>query len=195
MPAFFLAGQLVFEVHSGSAGLDHAFHQLEGVERSAEAGLGVGHDGQKVVAVRPAFHVLYLVGAAQRVVDPSHDVGHAIGRVQTLVGIHLSGVIGVGGHLPSTQINGRQAGLGHLHGLVSGQRAQGVDVGLECDEFPQFFRPAPGQRVLDVQAAAQPHDVVGRVVAAHAFPTRVIGPFTFELCRGAITRHGAHKPF
>ena len=129
--ALLFAGQLVFEVHAGGAGLDHALHQLEGVERSAEAGLGVGHDRQEVVAIVAPFDVLHLVGAAQGVVDPPHDVGHAVGRVQALIRIHLPGVVGVGRHLPAAQVDGLQAGLGHLHRLVAGQRAQRVDVGLE----------------------------------------------------------------
>ena len=46
------------------SGLDHLFHQLEGVERTAEAGLGVGNDGRKPVgAVLSAVEDLDLVGA------------------------------------------------------------------------------------------------------------------------------------
>ena len=53
--ALLFAGQLILEVDAGGAGLDHALHQLEGVERAAEAGLGVGHDRQEVVDVAAAF--------------------------------------------------------------------------------------------------------------------------------------------
>ena len=68
-PHFFSDGELVLEVHAGGAGLDHRLHQLEGVERAAEAGLGVGDDRREPVRARLAFGVLDLVGALQRVVD------------------------------------------------------------------------------------------------------------------------------
>ena len=47
--ALLLGGELVLEVDAGGAGLDHRLHQLEGVERAAEAGLGVGHDRREPV--------------------------------------------------------------------------------------------------------------------------------------------------
>ncbi len=67
--ALLLAGELVLEVHAGGARLDHRLHQLEGVERPAEAGLGVGDDRREPVAVILALGVLDLVGAEERVVD------------------------------------------------------------------------------------------------------------------------------
>ncbi len=51
--ALLLARELVLEVDAGGAGLDHRLHQLEGVERAAEAGLGVGDDRREPVALRP----------------------------------------------------------------------------------------------------------------------------------------------
>ncbi len=44
MAAFFLGGELVLEMHAGRTRLDHRPHQLIGVERAAEAGLGIGDD-------------------------------------------------------------------------------------------------------------------------------------------------------
>jgi hypothetical protein len=67
--ALLLAGELVLEVHARGAGLDHRLHQLVGVERAAEAGLGVGHDRRQPVAPSLALGVLDLVGAQQRLVD------------------------------------------------------------------------------------------------------------------------------
>ncbi len=49
--ALLLRGELVLEVHAGGARLDHALHQLEGVEGAAETGFGVGHDRDHPVAV------------------------------------------------------------------------------------------------------------------------------------------------
>ena len=42
--ALLLRRQLVLPVHPGGTRFDHRLHQLERVERSAEAGLGVGDD-------------------------------------------------------------------------------------------------------------------------------------------------------
>ena len=47
--ALLLGRELVLEVHAGGARLDHGLHQLEGVERAAEAGLGVGDDRREPV--------------------------------------------------------------------------------------------------------------------------------------------------
>ena len=47
--ALLLGGELVLEVHARGAGFDHRLHQLEGVERAAEAGLGVGDDRREPV--------------------------------------------------------------------------------------------------------------------------------------------------
>ena len=50
--ALLLGRELVLEVHAGGAGLDHGLHQLERVERAAEAGLGVGDDRREPVRCR-----------------------------------------------------------------------------------------------------------------------------------------------
>jgi hypothetical protein len=44
VPALLLGRELIFEVHARGARLDHRGHQLEGVERAAEPGLGVRND-------------------------------------------------------------------------------------------------------------------------------------------------------
>ena len=62
--------ELVLEVHAGGARLDHRLHQLERVQHAAEARFGVGDDRREEVDVALAFHVLDLVGARERVVDP-----------------------------------------------------------------------------------------------------------------------------
>ena len=69
-PHFFTDGELVLEVHAGGAGLDHRLHQLERVQHAAESGFGVGDDRREEIDVALAFHVLDLVGARERVVDP-----------------------------------------------------------------------------------------------------------------------------
>jgi hypothetical protein len=72
VPALFHRGELILEVDTRRAGVDHGLHQLEGVEHAAESGLGVGDDRRKEVDVVLAFHVLNLIGAHERAVDPAH---------------------------------------------------------------------------------------------------------------------------
>ena len=67
--ALLLRRELVLEMHAGSACFDECLHDLEGVERSAETGFGIGHDRRKPVALGAAFGVLDLVGAGQRLID------------------------------------------------------------------------------------------------------------------------------
>jgi hypothetical protein len=172
--------QLVFEVHSGGARFDHGLHQFEGVQHATKAGFRVSHDGREVIDVVLAFAPLDLVGAREGGVDLLHDLGHRIHGVQRLVGVHLAIAVGVASHLPAAQVDGLQARLDLLHGLVAGQRAQGVDEGLGIDQVPQLFSAALGQGVVHLQAAAQTHDVGGGVAALDALPAGVGRPFLFE---------------
>ena len=89
--ALLLGGELVLEVDAGGARLDHRPHQLEGVERPAEAGLGVGDDRrQPVAAGAVALGVLDLVGAQERLVEPAHERRGAVRRVEALVRVGLA---------------------------------------------------------------------------------------------------------
>ncbi len=67
--ALLLGRELVLEVNARGAGLDIGLHDLEAVERPAEAGLGIGDDRREPVALGAAFEMLDLVGALQRLVD------------------------------------------------------------------------------------------------------------------------------
>jgi hypothetical protein len=121
--------QLVFEVHAGGARSDHVLHQFEGVQHAAEAGFGVGHDRQEVVdellvARVDATAPLDFVGARKVLLMRRTIVGTESYRVQRLVGVHGLGRVAVGGDLPARQVHGFQAGLGLLHGLAGGDRAE-----------------------------------------------------------------------
>ena len=106
-------------------------HQLEGVERAAEAGLGVGDDRRRASARScVALGPLDLVGAQERVVDAPHERGHAVRRVEALVGVDVAREVRVGRDLPAGEVDRLQAGLHHLHGLAAGERAERVDVVL-----------------------------------------------------------------
>ncbi len=168
-------GELVLEVDRGRPRLDHGLHQLEGVEHAAEARLGVGDDRRI-----PVGHLLAqpragadLVGPLQGVVDPPHQRGHAIDRVEALIGIGLLGGVRVAGHLPAADVNRLQPRLHHFHGLGPGLGPQRADVRLRPQQPPEAFRPQAGQRVLDLHAAPQPHHVVGRIRAVDLHPTIV----------------------
>ena len=124
VPALLLRGELVLEVHARGAGLDHRLHELEDVQRAAEAGLGVGHDRGEPVALVATLGVVDLVRALQRLVDAADDVGDAVGRVEALVRVHLAGEVRVGGDLPAGEVDRLEAGLDLLDRLVAGQRAR-----------------------------------------------------------------------
>ena len=66
VPALLLARELVLEVDARGAGVDHRLHQLEGVERTSESGLGIGDDRDEPVALGLPLGVLDLVGAEER---------------------------------------------------------------------------------------------------------------------------------
>ncbi|CPM55675.1 Uncharacterised protein [Bordetella pertussis] len=188
--------QLVFEVHASRARLDHGLHQFEGVEHAAETGLGIGHDGRVVIDVILvarvlAFHPLDLVATRQGVVDPAHHLRHRVGGVQRLVRVHLAGQVGVAGHLPAGQVDGLQAGLDLLHGLVAGQRAQRIDEGLAMQRIPQAGRAAARQRMLDGHRAAQADHILGAVGALDALPAGVLGPVFLQVADfGFAIAHG-----
>src|SRR5699024_10040013 len=103
--ALLLGAELVLEVDAGRTGGDHRAHELVDVQRAAEARLGVGDDrGEPVVDVLLSLGGLDLVGAHERVVDPTHDLRHRVGRVDRLVRVGLAGGVGIGGDLPAGEV-------------------------------------------------------------------------------------------
>ena len=93
-------------------------------KRAAEAGFGIGDDRREPVSLRAAFHMLDLVGALERAVDPLGQLRAGVGRVKRLVGVHRAGGVGVGRGLPAGEVDGFEAGADHLHRLVAGHRAK-----------------------------------------------------------------------
>ena len=153
-------GELIFEMHASRAGLDHRLHQFEGVQGAAESGFGIGHDGGHPVDTVLSVEVVDLVGAHQGVVDAANDIGNAVGRVQALIGIHLARVVGVGGDLPTAEVDGLQAGLHLLHRLVAGERAESGHVRFVMQQPPEPLRAQASQSVLDLDRAAQLGDIL-----------------------------------
>ena len=101
MAALLLRGELVLEVDAGGAGLDEGLHQLEGVQRPAEARLGVRDDRGEPVAAVGALGGLDLVGAPQRVVQATNERRRARRRIEALIGIDLLGEVRVRRDLPA----------------------------------------------------------------------------------------------
>ncbi len=173
--------QLVLEVDGGGAALNHVLHQLEGVQRAAESGFGIGHQGRQPMLAVAAFLVPDLVGAQQRVVDAAAQLRHRIGGVQALVGINLAGGVGVAGNLPAADVDGFQSGFDHLNGLVAGHGSEGRNVGAGLHQFPQALGAEAGEAVLDMNGAAQTLYVGCRVRPFNAAPACIGFPGTGDV--------------
>ena len=182
MAALLLRRELILEVHAGGARLDHRPHQLVGVERAAEAGLGVGDDRREPVRPVVALRPVDLVGAQERVVQAPHDLRHRVRRVEALVGVRRAREVRVGGDLPAREVDRLQACLDHLHGLAAGERAERVHVAALRQEPPEPLGAEPAERAFRHDGAAQPHDVLGGVAAGDPRPALVLRPLGFQLC-------------
>ena len=163
--------ELVLEVNAGRARLDIGLHDLERVQRTAEAGFRVGDDRHEPVDLGAAFGVLDLVGTLEGAVDAAAQFRAGIGRIKALVGIHRARGVGVGGDLPARQIDRGQPGARLLHRLVAGHRAQRIDVGLGLQRVPKPIGALLGQRVGDRHRAAQLLDFGRGVGTADAIET------------------------
>jgi len=178
--ALLLAGELILVVNARGAGLDHALHELVGVEGAAEAGLGVGHDGREPVGGLLAVDVVDLVGALQRLVDALDERRDAVGGVQALVGVDVAGEVGVGGGLPSADVDRLEAGADLLHGLVAGDGAERGHERLAAHQLPEALGAEARQRVFDLHRAAQADDVLGGVGASDTRPAGVLEPVVLQ---------------
>ena len=188
VPALFGRRELVLEVHARGARFDHRLHQLESVQRTAEAGFGIGYDRQHPVDRVLPFTMRHLICTQQRIVDSLHHLRHAVRRIETLIGIHLAAGVGVGRNLPAAQVNGLQPRLSHLHSLVAGERAQRRDVPVAVHKIPELLRAVAGQAVFHPDRAANFVDVFRRVLSFHAVPPGRC-PLLFDLFDFALLCH------
>ena len=97
-----------------------AFDQFENVERPTKTSFGVGHDRHKPIDIVFAFDMMDLIGTLQSLIDPFDYCRDAVRRIKTLIGIHLSGEIGIGRNLPAAEIDRLQSRLNLLKGLIPG---------------------------------------------------------------------------
>ena len=176
-PHFFSRRQLVLEMDAGDARLDIGLHDLEAVQRPAEAGLGVGDDRREPVALarRPRRCSIWSARCSVRLIRRASS-GPGVGRIERLVGIHGAGGVGVGRRLPAGQIDGVEPGADHLHRLVAGHRAQRPHRLVALQQFPQPERAAPRQAMLDRDRAAQAQRRRRRCTAARFRRSGRAGP-------------------
>ena len=145
---------------------------LSGPPKPASASATIG--ASQYVSVS-ALGGVDLVGPEQSVVEAAHQSRPAVGGIQALIGICVAAEIGVGGDLPAGQVDRLQARLDHLHGLAAGQRAERRHVLLGVEQHPEPLRAEPGERVLDLDRAAQAEHVLIRVGDAR-FPSSARSP-------------------
>ena len=130
-----------------------------------------------------------LIGAREGLIQFADDVGDAVGGIETLVRIHLTGIIGVGGDLPAAQVDGLQARGDLLHGLVAGESAESVYIEIVLQQLPEAFGAHARESVLDVHGAAQLFDVLLRIGADDAFPAQVGLPVVLQVAMIAVGGH------
>ena|SRR5439155_24439712 len=106
-------------MHGSSSGLDHRLCQLEGVEVAAEARFRVGHNWRKPARSFEALSGVDLIGPLKSLINVAHDIGDAVRWIQTLIGIHLTGLIRICRYLPAAKVDGLEAGLDHLDRLIA----------------------------------------------------------------------------
>ena len=137
MSAFLFGGQLIFKVNPCCTGFYHTLHKLEHIEWATKTGFGIGDDrGKPVNAIFP-FGMVNLIGSLQCLVNTFDDMRHTVGRIEALVGIHLSGQIRIRGHLPAAQVDRLQASPDLLNGLIARQCTQSRHIGLGAQQMPE----------------------------------------------------------
>jgi hypothetical protein len=177
----------------GGSGLDHRLRDLECMEGSSEARLRVCDDRGKEMRLVLPRHVLLLVLPSKGVVDPSHDVGHAVGRVEAEVGVHLPRVVRVRGDLPSAQVDGLKPGPDLLDRLVPREGSEGRDKAVAMEELPESFGPKLRERVSDSDRTAQSIDIRGAIGPHDARPSIRHPPIPFQISKPARHRHSSPR--
>ena len=179
-------------MHTGSASVNHAPHELEGVQDAAETGLGICHDRGEIIDVSgiariDAFLPLDLVCTRERIIDALNHFGHRIDGIQGLIRVHGHARVVVGRYLPTGQVDRLHARLYLLDRLAARQRTQTVDIvlaklglGTAVNEVPKLLGAAARQSVFAFDRATQTHDILSTVGAADTSPTGVVRPRVFK---------------
>ncbi|SKY92020.1 Uncharacterised protein [Mycobacteroides abscessus subsp. abscessus] len=104
----------------------------------------------------------------------------------------MAGEVRVTGDLPTREVDGLEARAHLLHGLVTGQRAERVDVVVAVDAFPQDLGATTSEGVLLDDGALELGNLLGSVFARDALPPRVGVPVLLDFRGGAGLSDVAH---
>jgi hypothetical protein len=181
MAALLGGRKLVLEVDGGRTGVDHGLRDFKRMERPAKAGLRIREDRREPIAVLDSSQVRLLVFPSERVVDPAHDVRDAVRRIQTEIGVHLSGVVAVRRDLPAAHVNRTQARAHLLDRLVPRQGAERCNIAIRIEEPPELFGAEFRKRVPDADRPAEAVDVRTPVRSEDAGPSLRGLPVLFQL--------------
>src|SRR5579875_935108 len=138
---FLLRRELILEMHTGRTSLDHSLHEFEDVEGATKTSFGIGDNRGEPVGAFLALGMLDLVGPLQRLVDALYHMRHTIRRIEALIGVHLPGQVRIRRYLPATEIDGFEARLHLLHGLVARQSTESRHVRLGMEQIPEALGP------------------------------------------------------
>src|SRR5262249_53064233 len=108
------------------------------------------------------------------------DRRHAVHRIEALVGVGRLGEVAVAGDLPAREVDRLQPRLDHLDGLAAGDRAERLDVRLGVEQAPELLGALTGERVLDLDGAAEADDLVRSVAALNARPALIGLPLALQ---------------
>src|SRR5262249_31775316 len=106
------------------------------VQCAAETGFAISDKRDKPVDSAFAFGMIDLICADESVVQATYQGGYGVSRVKALVGIHLAGVIGVGGGLPAADVDCLESSCYHLHCLVAAHSSQRLDIVAGMQQLP-----------------------------------------------------------
>src|SRR5690606_21678028 len=101
--------------------------------------------------------------------------------------------VGVGGDLPTGEVDGLEAGAHLLDGLPSGVGAERADVLLGVEQVPQVLGTPDGQGGLLADGTADADDVLCGVGALDAVPARIGVPALLQFRSGLGLVYGTER--
>ena len=128
---------------------------LSGPPKPASASATIGANQVSTDRPLPSETSIWSARCSVRF-DALDELRRGIGRIERLVGIHGGGGVGVGRHLPAGEVDRLQAGAHLLHRLIARHRAERIDEIFLVNELPEPVGAHLGQRLADLDRAAQP---------------------------------------
>lgn len=112
----------------------------------------------------------YLISTLQGTVESLDKLWDSVGRVQTLVWVHLASSVGITSHLPAAAVDGWKASTDLLHSLVACHGSQRVHVRHLVHQLPKPLGTTIGESVLNLDRALQPRNILWGVWTDNASP-------------------------